>query len=167
MGTHTQREVNSVKRRFREILVPFFVFYLPEHETWHMRLCECACVGVHVCRCLQADREWKPRHMLIRCCDDGRAEGESEREHWREEWGVCVKRNEDLLKDWAGGGKGAVVEEEERGEMRRTEKMTGSGAVIHSICKNHCWESIQSISLTEWTYTPGFRSLSKNDERFL
>lgn len=42
-----------------------------------------------VCRCLQADREWKLRHMLIRCCDDGRAEGVrgqgSEMEHWREE----------------------------------------------------------------------------------
>lgn len=47
--------------------------------------------------------------MLIRCCDDGRAEGESEggrertREHWREERGV--KRNEEeLLEDRPRGG---------------------------------------------------------------
>lgn len=37
---------------------------------------------MHVCRCLRADREWKPRHMLIRCCDDGRAEGEKKRAAW-------------------------------------------------------------------------------------
>lgn len=37
---------------------------------------------MHVCRFLRADREWKPRHMLIRCCDDGRAEGEKKRAAW-------------------------------------------------------------------------------------
>lgn len=32
-------------------------------------------VHVGACRCLQADRERKPGHMLIRCRDDGTAEG--------------------------------------------------------------------------------------------
>lgn len=32
-------------------------------------------VHVGACRCLQADRERKPGHMLIRCRDDGTVEG--------------------------------------------------------------------------------------------
>lgn len=80
--------------------------------------------------------------MLIRCCDDGRAEGESEggrertREHWREERGV--KRNEEeLLEDRPRVGGGGELQRQTRrgmwrgGTRRRKEKMTGSGAVIH------------------------------------
>lgn len=75
MHTHSEGEVNAVKRRIKGILVALFVFYAPKPEKWDCVKVR-ACVGLPACRCLQADREWKLRHMLIRCCDDGRAEGE-------------------------------------------------------------------------------------------
>lgn len=87
-NTVTQRkgDVNVVKRRIRGSFGGFFVFYL-HSWTWEMELWEQICAPV--CRCLRADREWKLRHMLIRCCDDGRAEGVrglgGDIEHWREE----------------------------------------------------------------------------------
>lgn len=63
---------------------------------------ECATVHVSAHRCLRADREAKPGHMLIRCCDDGAAEGC--------EVGGTVGRT------WGGGKKG---KERQREEMRR------------------------------------------------
>lgn len=49
--THTQREVHSVKRRFREIWVPFLssTFLSMRHGTW-----DCVNVLVWVCMCADA-----------------------------------------------------------------------------------------------------------------
>lgn len=64
--------------------------------------------------------------MLIRCCDDGRAEaeGEREREHWREERGMKrEKKGRDIKRQSERGNiKGALRWETSRGKRRGGEQ---------------------------------------------
>lgn len=55
MHTHSEGEVNAVKRRIRGISAALFVFYSP--KTWEMRLCESA----RLCEfaCVQMPASWQ------------------------------------------------------------------------------------------------------------